>query len=56
MNPAAKWARLVVRLRFAIVAGWIVGAAVVTVTLPDIRQAQVGALGDPPTLETLSLF
>ena len=43
---AGRFAALVVRGRFVIVAGWIAAALVVTLTLPSIREAQVGALGD----------
>ena len=43
---AERWAALIVRLRWAIVLFWIAAALVVTVSLPTIRQAQVGSLGD----------
>lgn len=43
---AARFAALVVRGRFVIVAGWIAAALAVTLALPSIRDAQVGALGD----------
>ncbi len=45
-GPADRFARLVVRGRFVIVAGWIAIAVAVTLGLPSIREAQVGALGD----------
>ncbi len=41
-----RWARLIVRLRLLVIASWIAFAVLATVALPDIRQAQVGALGD----------
>lgn len=43
---ADRFARLIVRSRVAVVIGWIAVAAAVTVGLPSIREAQVGALGD----------
>ena len=43
---AERWAALIVRLRWPVVAVWIACAVLATALLPDIRQAQVGALGD----------
>ncbi|MDP8944052.1 MAG: MMPL family transporter, partial [Actinomycetota bacterium] len=43
---AWRTARLVVALRWPIVLAWIAAAALLTVLLPAIREAQVGALGD----------
>lgn len=43
---AARVARLIVRGRVVIVVGWIAIAVAVTLGLPSIREAQVGALGD----------
>lgn len=37
---------LIVKLRWLVVAAWIVGAIVATVQLPDIGEAEAGALGD----------
>ncbi len=45
-GPADRFALLVVRGRSVIVAGWIAIAVAVTLGLPSIREAQVGALGD----------
>jgi RND superfamily putative drug exporter len=41
-----RFASLIVRGRVVIVVGWILIAIVVTIGLPSIREAQVGALGD----------
>ncbi len=41
-----RFAGLVVRGRFVVVAAWIALAIAVTLGLPSIREAQVGALGD----------
>jgi putative drug exporter of the RND superfamily len=43
---SARLARWIVRLRWAIVVAWIAAATLVTISLPTIRQAQVGSLGD----------
>ena len=43
---ADRFAGAVVRGRWAIVVAWITVAVVVTLGLPSIREAQVGALGD----------
>ncbi len=43
---ADRFAALVVRGRFVVVVGWIALALAVTLGLPSIREAQVGALGD----------
>ena len=53
---AAGVAKLIVRGRVAIVAGWIAIAVAVTLGLPSIREAQVGALGDlvPAGAEAIS--
>ncbi len=40
------FARLVVRARVFVIVAWIAAAVAVTLALPTIRQAQVGALGD----------
>ena len=48
-RPPGGWglaASLIVRFRFAVIAFWIAAAVAVTLTLPTIREAQVGALGD----------
>ncbi|MEX1141836.1 MAG: MMPL family transporter [Thermoleophilaceae bacterium] len=45
-GPAGTIAWLIVKLRFLVVAAWIAGAVVATVQLPDIGEAQAGALGD----------
>lgn len=45
-GAADRFAALVVRGRFVVVAGWIAFAVAVTLGLPSIREAQVGALGD----------
>ncbi len=37
---------LVVRLRWGVIAFWIASSVVLTLSLPSIREAQVGALGD----------
>jgi putative drug exporter of the RND superfamily len=39
-------ARGIVKARFAVVVFWVGAAAAVTVALPSIEEAQVGALGD----------
>ncbi len=39
-------AALIVRLRWAVIVFWIAAAGILTVTLPSIREAQTGALGD----------
>ncbi len=41
-----RLASLTIRLRVLVVVGWIAAAVVCTLTLPTIREAQVGALGD----------
>jgi RND superfamily putative drug exporter len=43
---ADRFARVVVAARVAIVVGWIIAATALTLLLPSIREAQVGALGD----------
>jgi len=43
---ADRLAALIVRWRAAVVVGWIAIAIAVTLGLPSIREAQVGALGD----------
>jgi len=43
---ADRFARVVVAARVASVVGWIAAALSVTLLLPSIREAQVGALGD----------
>ena len=43
---AGRFASAVVRARVAVVVAWVVAAAAVTLLLPDIREAQVGSLGD----------
>ena len=43
---ADRFARVVVAARVPIVIGWIVAAVAVTLLLPTIKEAQVGALGD----------
>ena len=48
-RPPGAWglaASIIVRFRFAVVVFWIAAAVAVTATLPTIREAQVGALGD----------
>ncbi len=48
-RPRGAWgyaAWLVVKLRWAVIAFWLAAAVVLTMTLPSIRDAQVGALGD----------
>jgi len=45
-SAATRYARAVVRLRYAIVLAWVAAAVFVTAALPTIEQAQVGALGD----------
>ena len=40
------FARIVVRLRWLVVVAWIAVAAFATLTLPDIKSAQTGSLGD----------
>lgn len=41
-----RYSRLVVALRWPIVAFWVAAAVVLTLTLPNLREAQTGALGD----------
>ncbi|HWC26189.1 MAG TPA: MMPL family transporter [Solirubrobacteraceae bacterium] len=41
-----RFAALIVRARVVIVVGWVAIAVAVTLALPSIREAQVGALGD----------
>ena len=41
-----RLARLIIRLRYPIVALWLAAAAGAALLLPTIQQAQVGALGD----------
>lgn len=41
---SAAW--LIVKLRYAVVAFWILAAVVMTVKLPAVGEAQAGALGD----------
>ncbi len=43
---AARFAGTVVRARFAVVALWLAAAVGLTLGLPSIKEAQVGALGD----------
>ena len=43
---AARFARAVITLRYAIALAWVAAAVLVTLTLPTLREAQVGALGD----------
>ncbi|MFP5363606.1 MAG: MMPL family transporter [Thermoleophilia bacterium] len=43
---SARFARAVVAARVAIVVAWIAAAVALTLLLPSIREAQVGALGD----------
>ena len=43
---ADRFARVVVAARVPIVIGWILAAVAVTLLLPSIKEAQVGALGD----------
>ena len=45
-RPATAFARVCVRLRWLIVAGWLVAAVALTLTLPNLEEAQTGALGD----------
>lgn len=48
-RPEGPWgavAALVVRLRWAVIVFWIASAVILTMTLPSIRDAQNGALGD----------
>ncbi len=45
-GPADRFAAVVIRGRLVVVAGWIAVAVAVTLGLPSIREAQVGALGD----------
>jgi RND superfamily putative drug exporter len=45
-TPWGRAARLAVRFRWAVIAFWIAAALLVTLTLPTLEQAQVGALGD----------
>ncbi len=46
MSYAARFARVVIMLRYGILAFWVVGAIAATVLLPSIDEAQTGALGD----------
>lgn len=43
---SARWAALVVRGRWLVLAAWVATVVVTSVSLPTIREAQVGALGD----------
>ncbi len=45
-GPSGLAAALIVKLRFFIVAFWVVAAVLLTVELPSIREAQTGAVGD----------
>lgn len=42
----SRLAPLIIRLRFALIAGWIVLAVVLTLALPTLEQSQSGSLGD----------
>src|SRR3712207_6263300 len=46
MSPTQRYAALVVRLRYVILALWILAAILATLLLPSIEEAQSGALGD----------
>ncbi len=46
MNAGARFAAIVVRLRYAVLAGWLVATVAAVVLLPSIDEAQTGALGD----------
>ncbi len=46
MRPRERFARAIVAGRYAIVAFWVAAAIVLSLVLPSIDQAQVGALGD----------
>jgi len=48
LHPGAtsRFARLVVRLRFALVAGWVAAVVAAGALLPTLEEAQTGALGD----------
>ncbi|MEX2194977.1 MAG: MMPL family transporter [Thermoleophilaceae bacterium] len=46
LSTARRAAGLIVALRWPIVAAWVAAAVAVTLALPTIREAQVGALGD----------
>ena len=43
---SGRFAAAVVRARVAVVIAWVLAAGAVTLLLPNIREAQVGALGD----------
>jgi len=45
-GATSRYARLVVRLRFVLVAGWVAAAVAATALLPTLEEAQTGALGD----------
>jgi RND superfamily putative drug exporter len=51
----SRLGRLVVRLRWPIVVAWVAAAALATIALPTIEEAQTGALGDlvPASSEAL---
>ena len=46
MSLSARFARLIVRLRWPIAIGWVAAAVAATLALPSIEEAQTGALGD----------
>ena len=43
---AHRFAAIVVRLRFVVIAGWIAAAVLCAVALPTVDEAQTGSLGD----------
>lgn len=46
LRPARAFARGVVSLRWLVLAFWVTAAVVLTLTLPNLHEAQSGALGD----------
>lgn len=45
-TPSARAARLLVRLRYAIIVFWLAVTVAAVLLLPTLREAQVGSLGD----------
>jgi len=46
MNVAARFARVVIALRYAVLGFWVLAALAATLLLPSIDEAQTGGLGD----------
>jgi len=54
-SPSATFARLVVRLRWPILVGWVCAVLAAITLLPDIKSARTGSLGDLVATDAASI-